>query len=152
MDTAADPFPRRSEMSTLAVTPGLSVPRRRPVADRPAQARPAATAPVTGAPGSVGTAPVRLTRRGRLVLTLLFLVALTVVLAVFGATSAATGGVGEPVPTRAVVVQPGDTLWGIAAEVAEPGEVREMVHRIQELNAMAGSGVAIGERLAVPLG
>jgi nucleoid-associated protein YgaU len=146
MDTAAEPFPRRSEMSTLAVTPGLSVPRRRPVA------RPAATAPVAGAASSVGAAPVRLTRRGRLVLTLLFLVALTVVLAVFGATSAATGEAGEPVPTRAVVVQPGDTLWGIAAEVAEPGEVREMVHRIQELNAMAGSGVAIGEELAVPLG
>jgi hypothetical protein len=151
MDTAADPFPRRSEMSTLAVTPGLSVPRR-PVAERPAQARFAASAPVAGAPSSIGTAPVRLTRRGRLVLTLLFLVALTVVLAVFGATSAATGEAGEPVPTRSVVVQPGDTLWGIAAEVAEPGQVREMVHRIQELNAMSGSGVAIGQELAVPRG
>jgi hypothetical protein len=152
MDTAADPFPRRSEMSTLAVTPGLAVPRRRPVAERPAQARPVASAPVAGAPSSIGTAPVRLTRRGRLVLTLLFVVALTVVLAVFGATSAATGEAGEPVPTRSVVVQPGDTLWGIAAEVAEPGQVREMVHRIQELNAMSGSGVAIGQELAVPRG
>ena len=137
-------------MSTLAVTPGLSVPRRRAVPARTVAA--AAPASADGARRSIGDAPVRLTRRGRLVLTLLFLVTATVVLTVFGATSAATGEAGEPVPTRSVVVQPGDTLWGIAAEVAEPGQVREVVHRIQELNAMSGSGVAIGQELAVPLG
>ena len=140
-------------MSTIAVTPGLGVPRRRPVPARTiAAAAPAAPAAAAGARRSIGDAPVRLTRRGRLVLTLLFLVTATVVLTVFGATSAATGEAGEPVPTRSVVVQPGDTLWGIAAEVAEPGQVREVVHRIQELNAMSGSGVAIGQELAVPLG
>jgi nucleoid-associated protein YgaU len=142
MDTAADSFPRRSEMSTIAATPGLTVPRR-----RPAPARAVAVAPV-----AAPAAPVRLTRRGRLVLTVLFLVAVSVVLTVFGATSAATGEAGTPVPTRSVVVEPGDTLWGIAAEVAAPGEVREMTHRIQELNAMSGSGVAIGQELAVPIG
>jgi nucleoid-associated protein YgaU len=140
MDTAADSFPRRSEMSTIAATPGLTVPRRRPAPARPVAA-PAASA-----------ATVRLTRRGRLVLTVLFLVAVSVVLTVFGATSAATGEAGTPVPTRSVVVEPGDTLWGIAAEVAAPGEVREMTHRIQELNAMSGSGVAVGQELAVPIG
>ena len=129
-------------MSTIAATPGLSVPRRRPAPARP----------VAAAPAPVVAAPVRLTRRGRLVLTLLFLVALSVLLTVFGATSAATGEAGRPVPTRSVVVEPGDTLWGIAAEVAAPGEVREMTHRIQELNAMSGSGVAVGQELAVPIG
>lgn len=129
-------------MSTIAATPGLTVPRR-----RPAPARPVAAAPV-----AAPAAPVRLTRRGRLVLTVLFLVVVSVVLTVFGATSAATGEAGTPVPTRSVVVEPGDTLWGIAAEVAASGEVREMTHRIQELNAMSGSGVAVGQELAVPIG
>lgn len=96
------------------------------------------------------TAPVRLTRRGRLVLTVVFLGIVLAALTVFGATSAATGDAGAPVPTRVVVVDEGDTLWGIAGSVAEPGEVREMVHRIQELNALAGSGVYVGQRIAVP--
>ena len=155
-------------MSTIVATPGLA-PRRRPASRpvRPARSvrpvrpvRPVrssdpavrATARATARPaGAAATAPVRLTRRGRLVLTLLLLVALSVVLTVFGATSAATGEAGRPVPTRTVVVQPGDTLWMIAAEVAEPGEVRETVHRIQQLNALVGSGVTVGQELSVPL-
>jgi LysM repeat protein len=136
-------IPRRSEMSTLAVAPGYAAPRERAV--RPA--RPARAAS-TAAP----SAPVRLTRRGRLVLTLLLVVVLTVLATVFGATSAATGEAGTPVPTRTVVVQEGDTLWAIAGEVAAPGEVREMVHRIQELNALSGSGLTLGQQLAVPVG
>lgn len=132
-------------MTTFAATPGLAAPRRRHLA--PVTPRAFAAAPPRPAP-----AAVRLTRRGRLLLTLLFLVAVTVVLTVFGATSAATGEAGRPVPTRQVVVEPGDTLWGIASEAAEPGQVRTMVHRIQELNALSGSGLAAGQELAVPLG
>lgn len=133
-------------MSTLAATPGFAAPRRRPAA------APRRLVVVPSAPAAPAAPAVRLTRRGRLVLTLLFLGALMVVLTVFGATSAATGEAGRPVPTRTVVVDEGDTLWGIAADVAGPGEVREMVHRIQELNALSGSGVAIGQELAVPVG
>lgn len=139
-------------MSTIAATPGFVAPRRHPVpASRRAAVSAARPTPVRVADAAPTPAPLRLTRRGRLALTLLFLVTLTVVLTVFGATSAATGEAGRPVPTRTVVVDSGDTLWGIAAEAAAPGEVREMVHRIQELNAMSGSGVAIGQELAVPL-
>ena len=123
-------------MSTLTVAPGYATARpRRQRAVQPRQA----------------PAPVRLTRRGRLALTLLFVVAITVLVSVFGSTSAATGEKGTPVPTRTVVVEEGDTLWGIAGEVADPGEVREVVHRIQELNALSGSGVAVGQELAVPV-
>ena len=121
-------------MSSYAVSPGyLSAPRTR--AARPARSP---------------RADVRLTRRGRLVLTLLFLGVVLAAFTVFGATSAATGEAGEPVPTRTVVVDEGDTLWGIASAVAEPGGTREMVHRIQELNALPGSGVYVGQRIAVP--
>lgn len=123
-------------MSTLTVTPGYATARPRP--QRAVRTRPA-------------PAPVRLTRRGRLALTLLFVVAITVLVSVFGSTSAATGEKGAPVPTRTVVVEEGDTLWGIAGDVADPGEVREMVHRIQELNALSGSGLAVGQKLAVPV-
>jgi uncharacterized protein (DUF2236 family) len=36
----------------------------------------------------------------------------------------------------------------IASEVAEPGQVRDMVHRIQELNALAGSSLQVGQEIA----
>ncbi|MFZ5847620.1 MAG: LysM peptidoglycan-binding domain-containing protein [Actinomycetota bacterium] len=104
-------------------------------------------------PRSVRRTPnVRLTRRGRLVLLTLFVGLAFVALTVFGGHSAATGEAGAPVETRTVVVGEGDTLWGIASEIAEPGEVREMIHHIQELNALPSASLQRGQELAVPLG
>ena len=74
------------------------------------------------------------------------------VLTVFGARSAATGEEGAPVQTRTVEVAEGQTLWGIASQVAAPGEVREMIYQIQELNALSGSSVDVGQEIAVPVG
>jgi len=122
-------------MSTVAIHPGFT--RTREGAHR--SARPARPA------------PLRLTRRGRVVGVLLFLGVLLTVLTVFGSHSAATGEAGRPVPTRTVVVGSGDTLWDIASEVAAPGEVRAMVHQIEELNALTGPGVSVGQEIAVPL-
>jgi len=121
-------------MSTVAINPRFT------------QSRPAA-APREARPGTV-----RLTRRGRVVAVVLLLALVLAALTVFGSHSAATGEAGTPVPTRTVEVDEGDTLWGIASEVAEPGEVREMVHQIQELNALTGSGLAVGQEIAVPVG
>ena len=122
-------------MSSIAINPGFAGERTRTA--RPARApRPAG---------------VRLTRRGRFVGVLLFLVVLMAVLTVYGSHSAATGEAGTPVPTRTVEVGAGDTLWDIASETAEPGHVREMVHQIQELNALTGSGLHVGQEIAVPL-
>jgi hypothetical protein len=95
---------------------------------------------------------VRLTRRGRLVLVFAFLslaVALTLPMAGW-ATASLTGGTPEPV--RVVEVAPGDTLYGIAAKLAEPGEIRAMVHRIQDLNSLPGAQIEEGQKLAVPRG
>ena len=92
-----------------------------------------------------------MTRRGRLTAVLLLVAMLFGGLTAFGSRSAATGEPGAPVQTRTVEVGAGDTLWGIAAEAAEPGEVREMVHRIQELNALTGPAVTVGQDIAVPV-
>jgi len=97
-------------------------------------------------------APLRLTRRGRLVVTLLLLGLMLALFTVFSGYSAATGEAGEQLPTRTVVVGEGDTLWAIASEVAEPGETREVVHEIQELNSLPGPELVEGQELAVPVG
>lgn len=94
---------------------------------------------------------VRLTRRGRLILLLLFVGLAFALISVFGGHSAATGEAGLPVETRTVVVGEGDTLWGIASDVAEPGEVREMIHHIQQLNALPSASLMQGQKLAVPV-
>lgn len=94
---------------------------------------------------------VRLTGRGRLVLLVLFAALGFVALTLLGGHSAATGEAGAPVETRTVVVGEGDTLWGIASEIAEPGEVREMIHYIQRLNALPGASLQRGQELALPV-
>ncbi len=142
-------------MSSIAVGHGFGsagTAVRRPA--RRAARCPATTSAPAGAVSAPAAAPssVRLTRRGRLVLLVAFVVLVFTALTVFGAQSAATGEAGAPVETRTVVVGEGDTLWGIASTVAEPGGVREMIHQIEELNALSGAGLAMGQELAVPVG
>lgn len=120
-------------MSTLEIHPGRTRGRGTRQPSRPAQS-------------------LRLTRRGRVVVIALMLAVFLAVLTVFGPRSAATGEAGTPVQTRTVEVGPGDTLWVIASEVAPPGQVRETVHRIQELNALDGPELAVGQEIAVPVG
>ena len=95
---------------------------------------------------------VRLTRRGRIVLVLGFLTVALALMVPFGGGVAATLTGGTPEPVRIVEVHPGDTLYGIAGDLAEPGHVRDMVHRIQELNSLPGGQIEEGQKLAVPRG
>jgi hypothetical protein len=57
-----------------------------------------------------------------------------------------------PVPAGAdtVLVQPGDTLWSIAAGLEGGGDVRATVDRLAVLNG--GSDLQVGQRLVVPSG
>ena len=122
-------------MSTIAIAPHARPVRR---TTTPSQVRP--------------HSQVRLTRRGRLVAVLAFLgLALTLMMSMGGWATASLSG-GTPEPVRVVEVQPGDTLYGIASDLAQPGEIRAMVHRIQELNSMPTSTITEGQKLAVPRG
>lgn len=94
---------------------------------------------------------VRLTQRGRIVVLLTALLAAVVVMISLSGWATATLESGTPEQVRMVEVQPGDTLYGIAGEVAKPGEVRAMVHRIQQLNSLSGGGLSAGQQLAVPV-
>ena len=93
---------------------------------------------------------LRLTRRGRLVLLLLVLTVLMGAVLALSGYSAASDTLGSPPQTRTVVVGEGDTLWAIASRLAAPGEVREVVHQLEELNALPGPELTEGQRIAVP--
>ncbi len=99
---------------------------------------------------------VRLTRRGRVLRSLLLgLVVVTAVLVAavaWGPGVVATSGAGEPVPVRTITVQPGQTLWDIAADSGIGGDPRDVVRQIQQLNALPDAGaLQVGQQVAVPL-
>jgi hypothetical protein len=120
---------------------------------------------------AVNAAPVRLrlTRRGRFVLTTLAAAPL-VALAVFGTLAAgsayavgrAPAGVTQHVVAhdageagavvRHAVVRPGDSLWSIARRTAPQSDPRIVVREIAVLNNLTSTVLTPGESLAVPAG
>ncbi|WP_240674992.1 LysM peptidoglycan-binding domain-containing protein [Cellulomonas endophytica] len=107
---------------------------------------PAPAGPVGGGrPGGL-----RLTGRGRLVAAGLALAAAG--LGVWGA-DAARAEVAGPAAVAQHVVLPGETLWGIAEGVAEPGQdVRDVVLDLVTLNGLPSSALAAGQTIVVPVG
>jgi LysM repeat protein len=55
-----------------------------------------------------------------------------------------------PVATASVVVEQGDSLWGIAASIAPDRDPRDVIHEIRELNGLRGSLIQPGQVLLVP--
>jgi hypothetical protein len=93
---------------------------------------------------------VRLTRGGRVVVLLAFLAVAFANIVSAGGWATATHDSGTPEPVRVVEVEPGDTLFGIAGRVAQPGKVREMVLHIQQLNSLPNATLQVGQKLAIP--
>ena len=93
--------------------------------------------------------PLRLTRRGRLVITL-FVAALLAVGALLGAQTALAGSAVETPAVQTLTVAPGDTLWSIASSVPHQGDVRDTIAEIRDLNALRSSELLVGQELLVP--
>ena len=104
------------------------------------------------AASAAASGAVRLTRRGRLVVTLVLTAMIVAAFVVLGGASVATRDAGDPEQVRVIEVEQGQTLWGIASQVSGDGDVREMVYRIRELNSLPDSSLVEGQELAVPLG
>lgn len=131
--------PRAAGVSTAAVGAGTRAPAT--ASDRlshPAQARSARS-----------TGPLRLTARGRVVVW-----ALAVAVAGGVGLSAQSAGADAPgaaTPVQTHVVGAGETLWGIAATVAAPGEdLRDVVDELVELNGLGDAGLQAGQQILVP--
>jgi nucleoid-associated protein YgaU len=118
---------------------GLS--RRAEGRGRPARPRPCA---------ATGDPPLRLTRRGRLVVLLVVLGLAYVALTMVSAPAASTGQV-RHVRAHTVVVTPGETLWDIARSVAPESDPRDVVAEIVDLNSLTDPGaIRVGQPLDVP--
>ena len=96
-------------------------------------------------------APVRLTRRGKLVAQLLLIVA--ALLTAVGIAAGTRAAADAPPPAGqppSVVVKPGDTLWNIAERHAPDVDRRAVIAEIRRLNHLDGSGVEVGQMLILP--
>ncbi|MDJ0352237.1 LysM peptidoglycan-binding domain-containing protein [Pseudarthrobacter sp. PH31-O2] len=99
---------------------------------------------------------MKLTRRGRLVfigVPLMLLAALILTLSGFlNAPAKAAESTGElsPTPTVTVTVQPGESLWAIAAAVVPGRDPRDVVADIIELNNLGAARVVPGQALFIP--
>ena len=95
---------------------------------------------------------LRLTRRGRLAMFLSTLLMLGVLGVILGSTTVATDKPGAPVPAAMVVVEPGQTLWDLAAKANPNGDIRTTVDDIMRHNSIeSAGGLQAGDTIAVPL-
>jgi nucleoid-associated protein YgaU len=95
-------------------------------------------------------AHLRLTRRARLLGSVLLLALGVAIGSWAGPLLAGSDGDLRLAGVQSVVVQPGDTLWSIAGAVSGDGDVRDVVDRIQELNGLSGTVLIPGQVLELP--
>jgi len=141
-----------------ALAPPVEAPKKAPtpIAVPPAALRPAAAPrPARRMPAAQPAAsPLRLTRRGRVVVAGLAVLLVSVLsLLVAGAAqatshaaplSAAGHGLGQ------VVVRPGQSLWSVAESADPDADTRLVIQQILKLNALNGDTVFAGQQLWVP--
>lgn len=133
-----------SALTIDTVVPALPPRRTRHLVAVPTTARGGRTvdAPAT---------PLRLTRRGRLLVTLLCS-AVVLAVAVVGARVAWADSSAAALATTQVTVLPGQTLWEIASTADPSADPRDAVIEIRDLNGLPDSQVFAGQVLTVPAG
>jgi LysM domain len=141
-------IPRRD---TPAVRHAALIPRR----DTPGLQRdtPAAR---SGRPRDTPAAPLRLTRRGRVVVVTAAALLVTVVSLLLAGVAQATNDGPSPRAARQnlvqVVVHPGQSLWSVAESADPDQDPRAVIQQIIDLNSLNGDTVFAGQQLWVPRG
>jgi LysM domain len=110
----------------------------------------------SGRPRDTPVAPLRLTRRGRVVVALAAALLVTMVSLLLAGVAQATNDGPSPRAAREnlvqVIVRPGQSLWSVA-ESADPGQdTRAVIQQIIDLNSLNGDTVFAGQQLWVPRG
>ena len=144
-------IPRRD---TPAVRHAALVPPR----DTPDLRRdtPAARSGLSGRSRDTPVAPLRLTRRGRVVAATAAALLVTVVsLLLTGVAQATNDGPSSRVARQSlvqVVVHPGQSLWSVAESADPDQDPRAVIQQIIDLNSLNGDTVFAGQQLWVPRG
>jgi hypothetical protein len=147
-DPGDTPGPQQTAPASRRDTPAVRHAALTPRRDTPA-AR-------SGRPRDTPVAPLRLTRRGRVVVALAAALLVTMVSLLLSGVAQATNDGPSPRAAREnlvqVIVRPGQSLWSVA-ESADPGQdTRAVIQQIIDLNSLNGDTVFAGQQLWVPRG
>lgn len=97
------------------------------------------------------TRPIRLTARGQIAVLVTSLLLGLVLLTLLGGSAESTSEIERPGAAETVVVEPDQTVWDIAADVAPDHDPREVVADIVDLNALSDAGSVLpGQSLFLP--
>jgi len=120
-----------------------------PAAIAPAAAPIAAVTEAAAAPRT----RLRITRRGRLVLTALVAapLALGAGLVALNGGAAVAAKDASGVTLEHVTVSSGQSLWDLAEEIAPSSDPRDVIASLVDLNRLPTSDVSAGQQLAVPV-
>lgn len=145
----AAPAPTATQVTFPQITfPVVTVPAA--TLATPVRQCPASSHPRTDYPAP----PVRLTRRGRVVVAVMaaLLVAALSLVAAGAAQAISHGGPAHPAGSNLAqfVVQPGQSLWSVAESADPSADTRLVIQQITELNSLNSDTVFAGQRLWVP--
>jgi hypothetical protein len=93
---------------------------------------------------------LRITARGRAVLLSLIALPLVAIAIVVGIGAGAANGTDSSTPLTKVTVVGGQTLWGLAHEIAPNADPRDVVANIMSVNQLTSADIQPGERLSIP--
>ena len=134
---------------------GIAVAPRLAVAPRHSGTAPGRVAP-GGTPRDTPGVPLRLTRRGRVLVAVVAALLVTVIsLLAVGAAQATNHGPSSGAARHGlvqVVVRPGQSLWSVAEKAAPDQDTRAVIQQIIDLNSLASDTVFAGQQLWVPRG
>jgi hypothetical protein len=134
-------------------TPDFRNPGIRPAAPRLQRDTPDAR---SARRGEAPAPPLRLTRRGRIVVALAAALLVTVISLLAAGVAQATNDGPSAHAARQhliqVVVRPGQSLWSVAESADPAQDTRAVVQQIIDLNSLTGDTVFAGQQLWVPRG
>jgi hypothetical protein len=143
--------------SATAAAPATSATPAVRTAPAPAPAAPAAPArPVRRQPprAQVADPPLRLTRRGKIVVAVaaaLLAAGLSLVIAASAQATSHSPGAAQQGLAK-VTVRPGQSLWSVAESADPNADTRAVIQQIVELNGLSADTVMPGQSLWVPRG
>jgi hypothetical protein len=147
-DPGDTPGPQQTALASPRDTPDV-----RHAAFTPRRDTPAAR---SGRPRDTPVAPLRLTRRGRVVVALAAALLVTLVSLLLAGVAQATNDGPSPRAAREnlvqVIVRPGQSLWSVAENAVPDQDTRAVIQQIIDLNSLNGDTVFAGQQLWVPRG
>jgi len=147
-DPGDTPGPQQTAPASRRDTPDVRHAAPAPRRDTPAGR--------SGRPRDTPVAPLRLTRRGRVVVTLAAALLVTMVSLLLAGVAQATNDGPSPRAAREnlaqVIVRPGQSLWSVAESADPDQDTRAVIQQIIDLNSLNGDTVFAGQQLWVPHG